>query len=330
MKKETSRVGRIIKMLTTLRSGQSFNVERLSSALRISRRSVFRDLQDLRKAGIPVCYNGKNQCYTVKTELFWPINSLSDQETLSLLLLVHKAKDCIHLPFNDLALLAAKKIEKTLSSELRGYCCSILEDISVKACRPAKPEVFDKVFLQMKQAVTKRQVVRINYNMDGGHNTEQAEFSPYHMIYVHNAWYVIGKLREQEIRTFKLSQIIHLVLLDKFFVKEQTFNVQEYLGRAWAAVPEGKLYDVKLEFRPEIARSVTEIKWHSTQVVTFAADGSAILEFRVDGLNELVPWILSFGENIRVLRPELLRQRIVRISQKTVEQNQILNYAVVK
>ena len=155
------------------------------------------------------------------------------------------------------------------------------------------------------------------------------ELKPYHMVCVHNTWYVVGKTEQQEIRTFKLNRIKELSVLDKSFAKDKEFSIQEYLGKAWAAVPEGKLYDIRLEFRPEIARSVTEVQWHSTQAVTFAPDGSAIVEFHIDGLNEIIPWVLSYGDQVKVIRPEVLRQEIVRINQRTIERNRTFGYSVV-
>ena len=52
-------------------------------------------------------------------------------------------------------------------------------------------------------------------------------------------------------------------------------------------MPEGRLYNVKLRFLPEVAHGIAEVQWHSTQTVTFEDDGSAIVQFRVDGLNEI-------------------------------------------
>ncbi|MCH7559419.1 MAG: WYL domain-containing protein, partial [Planctomycetes bacterium] len=67
---------------------------------------------------------------------------------------------------------------------------------------------------------------------------------------------------------------------------------------------------------------VVEVQWHSTQKVAFEDDGSAIIEFRVDGLNEITWWILSYGDKVQVLAPRILQQRIVEIAQKMLRTNQ--------
>ena len=54
---------------------------------------------------------------------------------------------------------------------------------------------------------------------------------------------------------------------------------------------------------------------------TFNDDGSAIVEFLIDGLNEITWWILSYGDRVQVLAPKILRQRIIEIAQKMVNAN---------
>jgi predicted DNA-binding transcriptional regulator YafY len=317
-------------MLTTLQSGKSYNAETLAKAMRTSRRTIFRDLRDLRKAGVAVHFDETSRRYVIETAPLWPVGNLNSQEILSLLLLVHKAREHIHLPFNNLALVAAQKIERELPAELRDYYDNMLQDISVKACQPAKTEIIDKLFLQLRQAVAKRRVVKFHYYLYDEQNAREMELHPYHMVYVHNVWHVIGKTGEDEIRTFKLSHMSQIRLLDKLFIKDRSFNIHDYLGRAWAAEPEGKIYEVKLEFQPEISRGVAEVEWHKTQVVTFDPEGAAIVEFRVDGLNEIIPWVLSYGDKIKVIGPDVLRQEIVRINRRAIERYRTFGFTVVE
>jgi proteasome accessory factor B len=86
-------------------------------------------------------------------------------------------------------------------------------------------------------------------------------------------------------------------------------------------LPEGRLYHVKLNFSPQVAEDVAEIQWHSTQTVTWRDDGSAIIGFRVDGLNEIKWWILSYGDQVQVLAPKILQRKIVEIAQNIAKIN---------
>jgi proteasome accessory factor B len=87
-------------------------------------------------------------------------------------------------------------------------------------------------------------------------------------------------------------------------------------------IPEGQLYDIKLLFLPKVAQNVAEVRWHSTQQVTFNDDGSATIEFRVDGLGEITWWILGYGDQVQVLAPRALRKRVLDIAENMISLNE--------
>jgi len=87
-------------------------------------------------------------------------------------------------------------------------------------------------------------------------------------------------------------------------------------------IPEGRIYDIKLRFLPKVAENVAEVQWHSTQKAIRNADGSAIVEFRVDGLEEITWWTLGYGDQVQVLAPKALREKIVRIAKNMIKLNE--------
>ncbi len=87
-------------------------------------------------------------------------------------------------------------------------------------------------------------------------------------------------------------------------------------------VPEGRIYYVKLHFLPKVANNIAEVKWHSTQKVTRNSDGSAIVEFRVDGLSEITWWILGYSDQVQVLAPKVLRERVLEVATNMIKLNQ--------
>jgi proteasome accessory factor B len=108
---------------------------------------------------------------------------------------------------------------------------------------------------------------------------------------------------------------------DKPFSNDDSpeFDLAEYIGCAWSMVPEGKMYHVRLRFAPKVANNVAEVQWHKTQKVARNPDGSAIVDFRVDGLSEITWWILGYGDQVEVLSPAELRETIANIARKMVE-----------
>ena len=130
---KTSRISRVIQLLTALQSGHSYGVENLTEILSISKRMVFRDLSELRKVGVPCSFDHKTRGYRIDPKFFLPAPSLNNYEALSLLLLAHKVKNCIHFPFKNSAIMAALKIESVLPEKTKRFCSTALEKISIKA-----------------------------------------------------------------------------------------------------------------------------------------------------------------------------------------------------
>lgn len=322
---ETGRVRRIIRTLTALQSAQRYAACDLAKMFGTSRRTVFRDLKDLQEAGVPCCYDPKVRSYVIDPKFYLPAPNLSAKETLGLLLLVHKVRDHIHLPLKESALLAALKIENNLANRVKRFCSSALDKITIKGESQAKISSLDKIFVQLIEAILKKRVVNICYHLPRERKSVIFGLRPCHLFYNDHTWHVLGKSGAREgVRAFKFNRIMELHVLDKCFAEEKEFDIQKHIGRAWSMLPEGRLYHVKLRFLPEVANDVAEVQWHSTQTVVFEDDDSATVEFRVDGLREIIWWILSYGDRVQVLAPQILRRKIIEIAQDTVKQNKQL------
>ena len=321
-----SRIGRVMQILTTLQAGKSYTVSDLSKMFGTSRRTIFRDLKELQAIGVPYRYDVRTSGYMIEPEFFLPPIDLSLQEALGLFLLAHKAWNQIQLPFKNSVLLAALKIENNLPAKIRQYCNTALRNISI---RVGPQELFlhsaslDKTFALLLQAIVKKRKVNIRYDLLFERIIIDVELCPYHLLYNNQAWYVLGRSSLHEsVRSFKFNRIRKLQITEGCFVDDENFDLHDYLGKAWSMIPEGKLYNIKLKFLPEVAHDVAEVQWHSTQKVTFMEDSSAVIEFRVDGLNEIIWWVLSYGDKVQVLAPRILRQRIIKIAQRMRSTNQ--------
>jgi len=77
-----------------------------------------------------------------------------------------------------------------------------------------------------------------------------------------------------------------------------------------------------LLFHPDAARIVAETTWHHTQQVRRRADGTASVTFRVDGLDEIIWWLLAWAGFVTVVRPDKLRQMLVEQLRVGLEQNE--------
>jgi proteasome accessory factor B len=321
-----SRISRVMQILTTLQAGKSYAVSDLSKMFGTSRRTIFRDLKELQAIGVPYRYDARTSGYMIEPEFFLPPIDLNLQEALGLLMLAHKGRDQIQLPFKNSVLLAALKIENNLPAKIRRYCNKALQNISTRAGAQAPvthSAGLDKTFAQLQQAIVKKRKVNIRYHSLFEETIIDVELCPYHLLYNNRAWYVLGRSSLHEsVRTFKLNRIRELTTTERCFVDGENFDVHEYFGRAWSMIPEGRIYNIKLRFLPKVANNVAEVQWHSTQKVVRNSDGSATIEFLVDGLGEITWWILGYGDQVQVLAPKELRKKVLETAKNMVKLNE--------
>ena len=67
---KTSRISRVMQILTTLQAGKSYAVGDLSKMFGTSRRTIFRDLNELQAIGVPYHYDAKAGGYAIGPEFF--------------------------------------------------------------------------------------------------------------------------------------------------------------------------------------------------------------------------------------------------------------------
>ncbi len=250
-----------------------------------------------------------------------PLN-LTTREALAILMVAHRMNNKSSFPYKKSLLMAILKIENTLPGKTRKYCNKILKNISIENEPQMQTTSFGRIFVQLQQSILKNRKVNIDYSLPREKKTINTDLIPFHMRNIGHKWFVFGRSSyHKSVCTFNLNQINNIVILNEYYINND-FDVSDYLGRAWSMSPEGRLHNVKLRFLPKIVHSVIDVQWHSTQKVDLKEDGSAIVTFRIDGLSEVSQWILSHGDQVEVLSPEILREKIRHTAQKMVEANQ--------
>lgn len=99
------------------------------------------------------------------------------------------------------------------------------------------------------------------------------------------------------------------------------FNLREYFGSALAVCRGKRSYEVELLFELDAAKVVTETHWHHTQRETRHRNGNVTLKFTVDGLNEILHWLLTWAVRLKVLRPTELREVYVQVLAEAIKLN---------
>jgi len=303
-----SRITRLLKLIGVLQAGRGHNASALAQSCGVSRRTIFRDLDALRRAGAPLQFDEVEQRYRIPDAYYLPPTSFTPEEGLALLVLCYELGNLGRLSFFQPARSAAIKLESNLPSALREYVRNVSGSLHIHLKQTAPLNESSDHYQQLLSAISRRRSVRIRY--DGP--TEgiiSTKLSPYRVLFTRRSWYVIGRSSlHRSTRTFHVGRITHLELLDDTFRVPRNFSVERYFRNAWHMIPDrGRDRNVHVRFQKKVARNVAEVFWHKTQRCELQSDGTLDFRAKLTGLNEFSWWVLGYGDQAEVIEPEELR-----------------------
>jgi predicted DNA-binding transcriptional regulator YafY len=307
-----NRITRLLKLLQTLQAGNGQDAKGLAATCGVSRRTIFRDLETLREAGVPLVFDNEHERYHIPGAFFLPPTNFTAEEALSIIALASKITVGERLPFTEPARQAALKLESSLPASLREEIRQVTQAIQINLSKVSPLEDKSEFYQQLVEAVSKRQVVHMKYGSLTEWDTIETKLRPYQLLFSGRSWYVIGRSSlHSEVRTFNLARIKQLRMLNERYSVPRSFNLDKYLGNAWHLVPDdGPDQQVVVRFQPLVATNVSEVVWHKTQKLHWNEDGTLDFHAQVSGLQEIVWWILGYGDQAEVLKPSKLRKLV--------------------
>ncbi len=297
-----------------LQAGKGNNAGALAKACGVTRRTIFRDLDVLRQAGVPLLLDDESGIYRIPGTYFLPPTNFTAEEALAVMVLCYEFGSGSRLPFYEAATSAALKLESCLPGRVRDRLRNATDAVHINLQPGSRLDDKLPVYQQLLGCIATRRAARIVYDSLSDGQVINIKLSPYRLLFSRHSWYVIGRSSlHRETRTFNVGRIQTIELLDEQFQVPRSFSIERYLGNAWHLIPEsGPDQDVLIRFSPMVARNVAEVVWHKTQKVSTRDDGSLDFQVRVSGLNEISWWILGYGDQAEVLKPERLRQLIAQ------------------
>ncbi len=171
-----------------------------------------------------------------------------------------------------------------------------------------------KYLKDLLRAITYKIVVQIKY-YDHEHLV-LVNFEPMRMVYHRGTVHLIGchyKNSDKSIQVIELDAIESVIEIDKRFNMKGNYklldsNLQTKFGIH--ASNDEKVYRVVLHIGRSAGIYIANRFWHKTQKVTVLPDGSYQLEMQCTINIELVGWIMSWLEHMKVISPSILKKHI--------------------
>lgn len=305
--RQSERIGRVLKILNLLQSKARWNSKSIASELGCSERTVYRDLEVLQFAGVPWYYDESDSCYRLRADYRFPTLGLTADEMVSQVVAASLSK-VRGFELGAGAVSTIRKMVATSTEDVQRIAADASRLITVLDMKLVDHSKHLDAVKTIQAGLLKQQVLVGVYESPYEKRSIRVRLHPYRLCFVKQAWYLIGRLdNEGTPKTFRVARFKSIRMLEDTAAIDENFDLQLYFGNAWSVYRGEASYAIELRFEPLASRLVTETIWHPTQVAKRGKDGRVTLAFNVDGLNEILHWLLSWTGQVEVIKPDELR-----------------------
>jgi predicted DNA-binding transcriptional regulator YafY len=296
------------------------NCSKLAREIEVSTRTIKRDIDFMKyRLNLPIEYDQRRYgYYYTKTVDQFPSVPVTEAELFALLV-AHKAVSQYRgTPFEQPLHTAFAK----LTGQLDGNRSFSMENLQqALSFRPFAPEEVNlENFQLLTRGINEFYRVKFSYKNLGAARAQSRRVNPYHLACADNRWYIIGyDVARKGMRTFALTRMKKVELLPDKFVAPQDFQIDEYLKGSFGIFKAADDFEVVLEFDKWASDLVSERKWHSSQEMVSLKSGRARMTLRLNNIEEIERWVMSWGTHVTVVRPIRLANRVLKAASEMVK-----------
>ena len=288
---------RRLLILMRLREETPVRASDLAQDCECSVRTVYRDIDALCQAGVPVA-SMPGEGYRLVPGYHLPPIAFAAEEAVQILLGIDLALGLGTMAQRDAARSAAAKVDAVLLPETREAVARLRERIR------ASPQIAGELSPHLpllQEAVVGDRVVRLRYHAYEPDRVTKRDVEAHLLVFYSGDWHLIGYCRlREDVRDFRAGRIESARLLDETFVRRKIDDGYD---------PGDMEIEVRIWIDERAARWAREDLAFGF-VSEEPADGGFVFTFRVRDVPRLLPWIFSRGAAARVLSPPELVQRL--------------------
>ena len=302
-------------------SRHSVPKERFIDELEVSLATWKRDLEYLRdRMHAPIEYDSQTKGYRYKdgSDFELPGLWMNEGEIYALLTMQHLVENLQPGMLDDHIKPLMERITHLL--ELGNHSTNEINK-RIRILSVGNRAVNHDYFETVSSATLARQKLQITYYQRKNDSESVRTVSPQRLIHYRENWYLDTWCHLRDgLRTFAIDSILkaEIVSEDAKDIEEEILDKE--LGSAYGIFSGTDTQTVKLRFEPTIARWVSKEQWHPEQVGQYDDERYYLLEFPYHEDIELIQDILKYGDNVVVLSPKPLIEKVIEKLETSIKQ----------
>lgn len=291
---------RLFQIIYQLLEKEQVTAADLARQLEVSIRTIYRDVDALSSAGIPIyASQGKNGGIRLDRDFVLSKSLLSQKEKQEILQSL-QGLGALHTAFQDTKLLT--KLSALFHEKNPNW-------LEIHFGSWQENERQQELFYRLKEAICQRQFVTFDYFSNQEEQTNR-QVKPVRLVFKGQDWYLYAYcLLREDFRFFKLTRIKKWqVLADSF---EDDFS--RLVIKTDLQYP--SMVRLSLKFSPHMAYRV----YDELTEVTCDQEGNLYAQLDIPDNAILESYLLSYGDGVEVLEPvfvrQLLKEKLRKINQ---------------
>lgn len=310
---------RLFKIEQAIQNLNFPNVERLSKELEVSRRTILRDIDELKiYYNAPIEYDHIRKGYYYSDNTYFVKNMmLTESEVFAVTGILPLMERYNNTPLKK----TISKVYETLSQMLPNQVVvqsSFMNDVEFIA--DPIPVISDEIFNSVFKATKLHQIMFFDYRSISSTDYTPHELYPYKIYSQKCDWYILGfSPKHNNFSTFTLARMKNIKLGEKFDPDPDyasKVHIDPNFGIWNNSNPPEK---IELLFDKSVNTYILERTWHKNQECYQNDDGTVYLSFTSNQDQETLFWVMRFGSKVKVLNPPSLRKKVIEELKKSLK-----------
>jgi predicted DNA-binding transcriptional regulator YafY len=299
-----NRFNRVTAILIQLQTRKVVRAKDIADRFDVSIRTIYRDIQTLAEAGIPIGSEAGVGYYLADGYKLPPVMFTKEEVTAFLTAekFIEKfTDDSIDLNFKS----GMMKIRAILKNTERQLLENIEENIEVMRRRPRIDKSDNSNYIQMLiESISDRKSLNIRYHTFYSNEIKDRNIEPIGIFFSSSYWHTIAfcELR-QDYRDFRLDRILSITKTDKTFRKSHP-SIKDYLAKV---SKEQNLETMVLRIDKNIAQFLTEQKYYNGFVSEKIVGDKVQMTFLTSSTEYFLRWFLMFADKADIVKPDSLK-----------------------
>ncbi len=305
------KIDRLLSIIVMLINRPLITARDLSLRYGVTIRTIYRDIQAIAAAGIPVIsYQGKKGGFCLSDNYRIDRQLLSINDMTAILLALKGISTTFK---NEDVNEAIEKIESLVPEDKKDYVQQQFENVLIDLSGWSESPDRKKNLQLTNRALSQRKLLYFTYRNLMGEESKRL-IEPMTLILKMNIWYVYGFCRDKnDYRLFRLSRMSHCEINDQTFIrKNKVYNESDFFQNySKNAIP------IKIRFAPQAKNKIEEFFYGSVESISDDGFITVVAHYPED--EWVYSMLLSYGNDVEVISPLHLREKIISRIESTLQ-----------